>query len=386
VIESYPLLSVVLIGLAIRPLIVFLHELGHAFAAKRSFPQRVSIYLGSYGDKQKSANLEIGSLEIWFTSNPFLWQRGLCVPTHRLLTTRDNVMFILAGPLTPVIIAFIAVAAALLIPTNVYFREVIFIFAGVAVLDLIYDLIPNSKPVAVLDDQPVFNDGYALKLLSLQSRYPDEYFTALRQFENQEYEEATRNFEWAARRLPNEEIVHKNLAMCYRLANNFEALRKIYSEFDARNFSMTVDELQTAGFACSHLNDHTKAMEYYERILKIDHLNKYALNNKAFTLQLYGKLEESIEVLELALSADEKFDDAINNRGYARIKLGKVKDGLADINKALELNPDNSYAYRNLGIYHKMNGEYDKALAMFKRAREIDPMTYNIDLLIAEQS
>jgi tetratricopeptide (TPR) repeat protein len=184
--------------------------------------------------------------------------------------------------------------------------------------------------------------------------------------------------------MPNEEIVHKNLAMCYRLANNFEGLKKLYAEFPSRKFTMEMDDLLTAGFACSHLNDHSMAMEYYDAALKLDPLNKYALNNKAFTLQVYGKLEESIALLDLALKNDETFDDAINNRGYARIKLGNIKDGLADINKALEINPGNSYIYRNLGIYHKMNGEYDKALAMFKRAREIDPITYNINRLIAE--
>ncbi len=51
-------------GLVIWPITVLLHELGHAIPALILTRQKVSIYIGSYGDPDKSLHFRIGLLEL----------------------------------------------------------------------------------------------------------------------------------------------------------------------------------------------------------------------------------------------------------------------------------------------------------------------------------
>ncbi|SEO00261.1 hypothetical protein SAMN05216436_12835 [bacterium A37T11] len=68
-----------------RALTVVIHELGHAVPAIFLTKEKVAIYIGSFGDPNKSLHVNIGLLEVWFKYSPFLWGRGLCVMPVRWL-------------------------------------------------------------------------------------------------------------------------------------------------------------------------------------------------------------------------------------------------------------------------------------------------------------
>jgi hypothetical protein len=54
----------IVIGLAVRPLVVLTHILSHALTAIAITKQRTTIYLGTYGDQEKSAKISVGLLDI----------------------------------------------------------------------------------------------------------------------------------------------------------------------------------------------------------------------------------------------------------------------------------------------------------------------------------
>lgn len=206
----------VILGIAIRPIVIILHQVGHAFMATIFAHQKIEIFLGSYGNKDASANITIRSWKIWFTSNPFLWQSGLCVPSFPITSVKFRYSYFLAGPILPVAVSAIIADAAIFFHFGDYWKFVSLVLFGVSVLDLIINLIPWPKELAMYDNNPVFTDGYNLRLTTLQKKYPLEFFTAISQYSKQQYEDAARNFERAARRMPGNKEIDKNLKECYR--------------------------------------------------------------------------------------------------------------------------------------------------------------------------
>ena len=206
----------IIIGLAVRPLVIVLHEVGHALVATFFARQKVVIFLGSYGNRERSANVTIGLWEIWFTGNPFLWQCGMCIPSFPITHVNYRTSYFLAGPVVPVALAAIMADAAVFFHFGEYTTFVIMVFFAVAVVDMIFNLIPRSTPLATYDNSPVFSDGYSLRLVLLQKKYPLEFFTAINQYSKQQYTDAARNFERALRRMPGNKIINKNLEACYR--------------------------------------------------------------------------------------------------------------------------------------------------------------------------
>lgn len=215
-IQSHPLISMIIIGLAVRPFVVVLHEIGHALIATFFARQKVVIFLGSYGNRERSANVTIGHWEIWFTGNPFLWQCGLCIPSFPITHVNYRTSFILAGPILPVAIGAIFADFAIFLEVGEYTTFVILTFFGVAVIDMFINLIPYRGRIATYDNTPVFTDGYALRLVLLQKKYPLEFFTAISQYSKHQYADAARNFERALRRMPGNKVIDENLQECYR--------------------------------------------------------------------------------------------------------------------------------------------------------------------------
>jgi hypothetical protein len=207
----------IIIGVALRPIVVLLHELGHALVATIIAHQKIMIFLGSYGDKERSANVRIGRLEIWFTGNPFLWQHGLTVSSAPITRPDQRISYFLAGPVFPLAVSLIITDAAVFLHFNEYVRFFSFVFLGVSVLDLIINLVPYGNALAFYKNAPVFTDGYSLKLAWLQKKFPTEFFVGINQYSKEQYSDAARNFERAARRMPGNKEIDKNLKECYRL-------------------------------------------------------------------------------------------------------------------------------------------------------------------------
>ena len=119
---------------------------------------------------------------------------------------------------------------------------------------------------------------------------------------------------------------------------------------------------------------HDKAIETFEKIIKLYPTVPDACQQLAFEYSEIGQYQKAIEMNDKALVNEQqikrdengdviimensKFNDRgnnriafiYNNRGYAKHKLGKNAEALADINHSIGLYPENSYAYRNRAL------------------------------------
>jgi tetratricopeptide (TPR) repeat protein len=377
------LLLLILLVLITRPLTVLFHELGHAIPAILLTKQKVTIYIGSYGDPENSIKLTIGLLVIYFRYNPFSWRLGLCVPSAETISINRQIIYTVTGPLTSLVIALIACLMAFTYDLHGFLKLLFIVFVGSSIFDLFVNLIPNGTPIKLYDGTLVYNDGHSLKELFYYKRFAKEYTKAAELYNQQRYPEAAL---LATRILSNglkNENIYRLAITCYLHDKKYDKAKDVSDDFLQLD-KMNSDDFSNAALSYSQLGLQEKAIELYDKSLQQNPDNKYSLNNKGYTLNLLNRYEEAIPFFDKAIELEKSFAYSYNNRGLSKIKIGEQEEGLKDIYYSLELDKDNSYGHRNLGIYHFDKGEYHKALQLFTKAKELDSSTHLIDELINE--
>ncbi|MGB4776372.1 MAG: tetratricopeptide repeat protein [Daejeonella sp.] len=365
-----------------RPLTVLFHELGHAIPAILLTKQKVTIYIGSYGDPKKSIKINLGLLTIFFRYNPFAWRLGLCVPSAKSVSINRQIIYTLTGPIASLTISIIASFFKFTYDLSGLLNFFLIVFISSAFFDFVANLIPNKAPIKLYDGRITYNDGYKLKQLFYHKRAPKEYSEAVELYNEQKFAHAAVLFEKLLSNSKDENI-YRLAINSYLQDKNYSKAKEISDAF-ALTEKMNSDDLANFALSYSQLGLHDEALKIYDKSLQLNPDNKYSLNNKGYTLNLMNKYEEAISLFNKCIEIDKEFAYSYNNRGLAKIKLGRAEEGLQDINRSFELDPDNSYAYMNMGIYHFDNGEFDKALQNFLKAKELDNCTYMIEKYILD--
>jgi Flp pilus assembly protein TadD len=364
-----------------RPFTVIFHELGHAIPAILMTRQKVSIYIGSYGDPKKSLHFRIGLLEVWFRYNPFLWERGLCVPSSKQISINKQIIYTFTGPLASIVIAGIVSSFAFSNDIHDFLRIFLIIFIGSAIYDLFVNLTPSDTPVQLCNGDITYNDGYQLKQLFHYKKMPKAFQQGAELYDSQQYKEAAVLFNNILVSGIKHDNIYRFAISAFLQVKDFQNAKNLAEEFLVHG-SLNSDDYLNVGLVYSHLEEQDKAIMFYDKSLQLNPHNIYSMNNKGFSLTLLNKFHEAIPLLDKAIEIDNKFAYSYNNRGLAKIKIGKLEDGLEDINISIQLDENNAYGYRNLGIYHLEKGEFRKALDLFYKAKELDCSTYMIEELI----
>lgn len=383
--EYFPfiLLFFALLVLITRPFTVLFHELGHAIPAILMTRQSVSIYIGSYGDPEKSLHFKIGLLNIWFKYNPFSWRLGLCVPSAKQISVNKQIIYTLTGPLASFAIATVACYFTFAYDLHGFLKLILVIFLGSSIFDLFVNLTPINTPIQLHDGRLTYNDGYQLRQLFYYKRLPKEYEQAVELYNQQKFAEAAITFKDILNSGIKDENIYRLAISSFLQVKNYKQSKELCDEFIMQG-NLNSDDYANVALSYSQLEQHDKALEFYDQSLLLNQNNKYSLNNKGFTLNILNKFQEAIPLFDKAIEIDETFAYSYNNRGLAKIKIGKADEGLQDINKSFKLDENNSYGYRNLGIYHLDKGEYSIALDLFRKSKELDGTTHMIDELISK--
>jgi len=116
-----------------------------------------------------------------------------------------------------------------------------------------------------------------------------------------------------------------------------------------------------------------KALEMYDKALKLDENNVDAWNNKGYLLTNLGRTEEGLSCCEKATDLDPERGMAWNNLGFAQYRLGKIPDARRSFEKAVEIEPELALAWYNLGILVGNQGGIDEAVFYFETAVKLEP-------------
>ncbi|MEN2402241.1 tetratricopeptide repeat protein [Flavobacterium sp. MC2016-06] len=380
---KYPFIfsSIIFIFIA-RTLIIVLHELGHAIPAMLLTKEKVSVYIGSYGNPEKSFNFKIGNLDIWLSYEKLSWDNGLCIPSAKNISRNKQLVYVLCGPLCPFIFSFLLFYSTLEFELEDTYLHFSVIFLGISTIDLFRNLVPNSTPIELFSGKKTYNDGYNIKrLIGYRNLYP-KYVNAINLYNHKDYHSAIIILDTLMNKtIEREEVYRLNISSNIQVKNYEKA--KILNDDFITKFSLNSNDYSSAGLIYSNLGFNQESLEFYDKSLEQNSNDVYALNNKAYTLNLLGRYDEAIPLFDKTIEIDKSHAYSYNNRGLSKIKIGQIDEGLKDIQDSMKLDANNSYAYRNLGIYHFELNQYDKALELFLKAKELDPYTHMIEELIS---
>jgi len=148
---------------------------------------------------------------------------------------------------------------------------------------------------------------------------------------------------------------------------------------------MTLKQLRTAdqlskealyyrgNFALYALGESDKAIDLYQRALKIDPNFVLARYDLAVTYRGLGEVDKAIAEYEKVLKINPRFPEALSNLGGQYFRKGDVKQAVAHFRRAIEVYPNFIQALSNLGAALNKLGQSKQALPHLKKALSLDP-------------
>lgn len=365
-----------------------LHEMGHAIARLCVSRADVTVFLGSYGNKEKSWCLRVGRLEVWGRKNILKWWGGLCVGDADISTVRRAIV-LLAGPFASLILCAFMIVLLSQVGMEGPLAPVACITVAYTVFSFIANLVPNKAPIKLENGGVTYTDGKQLSILWKLRKMPAGYFAAAEHYNN-------KDFQKAAEELESLIVSGCKIEEVFRLAVNARAMTKSYDvaedlhrQMHSHGIKENAEDRLMKGLLLINANRHEAAIKHIRAALVKDGLDKNNLNNIGFALTNVGRYEEAINYLNDAIVRDPKFAYPYGNRSFAYLQLGFLEEGKADLDKAvaLEPTPEHGYVHRNLGVYYLRKGDYDSAESELQKAMEKDPDIPGIhELLVAVRS
>lgn len=377
------ILITILLLIIIRGVVVILHELGHAISIILLTKKGATVYIGSYGDDEKSIRFKIKSLILYFSYNPIYWKNGLCIPHAEEISNTKKIIYILAGPLCSFTFASIFFFLIISYRLNDTYFHIGAVFLFLAIVDLLYNLVPNQNEIKLDNGDITYNDGYNLTLVLKEKRNLKKYITAIDTYSNQKYDTAIILFHDFLDRGVDSDITYRFLISSHLQLKQYNEAKKLVDE-SILKYPQNSDDFTNAGLIYSFLGFHEKALKFYTDAIEINALNATAINNKGYTYNLLNQYDKAIPLFDKAIEINPNFAYSYNNRGLSKMKIGKIEEGQLDIEKSIEIDPENSYSYKNLGIYNYDKGNYTKALELFYKAQIKDASTHEIEKHIAQ--
>jgi hypothetical protein len=375
-------LACIVLLILFRSLTTLLHEMGHAVPALCFTEEAVEVFVGSYGDIKHSLQCQLGRLRLFLRWNPFDWQLGVC-RHHTPSFLWQDLLIIIGGPLTSTMIA----ASTLWISLHYQFSQgwlvLIALFAGSAIVDLVVNLTPRSKPMNMYDGGVLYSDGSQLLQLLQEWKMPTAYFTAREAFANAQYEESL----VATEALIGNGNHHPSL---YRLAIESLAKLKRYDEVIGahehyqRHHKLAPKDYVTIANAYRRLNKFSEALKYYDYYLYDHYTDAATLQQRAEVYVELAQFEEALDDLNKAIYLQKDNAKMYALRGLCHLKTNQASAAWEDIVRSEELDKSNSLAdipyYK--GLYYEKKGLLNKALEAYRLAKEKGISFHGIDYKI----
>jgi len=120
-------------------------------------------------------------------------------------------------------------------------------------------------------------------------------------------------------------------------------------------------------------NNDLKAMEDYQRAIKIDDRQPGAHYNLAQCMRRVNLREQAVKEYRRAVELDPWMVEAYNNLGITLRELGHSEQAIEEFKRAIAKEPRYRRAYNNLGASYAEAGRMDEAIATFKETTERFP-------------
>ena len=121
------------------------------------------------------------------------------------------------------------------------------------------------------------------------------------------------------------------------------------------------------------LHQFDKAIDDYDRALRLDDHQDEAYFGRGLARGRYGLIEEGIADLTVYLHRHPDSSRGYTKRGVRYLWLGDVPHARNDLEKAIALDPRNAEAHDDLGVVLARQGDMQRAIENFSATVRIDP-------------
>ena len=128
------------------------------------------------------------------------------------------------------------------------------------------------------------------------------------------------------------------------------------------------EDFDMLGISYYEKGEYDKAIESFNKALKLDMKNTRAYINRGNAYDDKGEYLKAIDDYSQAIKLDPKEEKTYFNRGIAYYKNGYYNKAIDDYTEAIKLNPAYANAYTNLGYAYKEKGMMGKAQINFLTA------------------
>lgn len=119
--------------------------------------------------------------------------------------------------------------------------------------------------------------------------------------------------------------------------------------------------------------EYAKAIETFERALRIAPNDKELWNNLGYTCFCAGFLDKAIECFDRSIGIDKRYKHAWYNKGYAYHGADMLEDAVKCYRNAIEIDPVDRVLWNNLGNALYNLGKYAESVPKFVEAIKVDP-------------
>lgn len=124
-----------------------------------------------------------------------------------------------------------------------------------------------------------------------------------------------------------------------------------------------------------NIKDCDKAIEWYNKTLKIKTNERKANFGIGYCLNSKGQYTEARAYLKAAIAGEPTYTAAYIDLGYSEYMLNNYTEALVQLNKALDLNESSTNALYYKGLVYIAKQEKQNALAVYEKLYTITPAT-----------
>ncbi|MEZ4756510.1 MAG: tetratricopeptide repeat protein [Flavobacteriales bacterium] len=128
---------------------------------------------------------------------------------------------------------------------------------------------------------------------------------------------------------------------------------------------------------------HESSLNVLERLCELEPEDVGHWTNRGFELIMLGRYEEAMPMVEKALSLDKDEPVALSNRAYIHLKLGRDQEAWHDVERSLRSYPSNPHALRTRALLRLKKGERSKACEDLALAKALGDVA-EVNALIKE--
>jgi tetratricopeptide (TPR) repeat protein len=125
------------------------------------------------------------------------------------------------------------------------------------------------------------------------------------------------------------------------------------------------------GLSAWKSGDHERALQAFDRALRLDPSHRKSLLNSARVLLETAEPKEALERVKQALAIEPLSNDGLRLLGRAHYELGDVPEAIDAYQRAIAIDDTDTWAMNNLGFIYIQQGRSEEALPPLARAVEI---------------